>query len=117
MGNDEIGGYFTVSLIGSFTAEADANQDRFFSWEEIFDVTLGKTQEVFSKTTFLTHNQRKLDEIGQTTQKPTAHELPKRLAQPPSSRSETTVTLTVTSVPSGASVYIDGVWAGKTPLN
>ena len=115
-GNNEIGGYFTVSLIGSFTAEADANRDRFLSWKEVFDVTHSKTQKLFSETTFLLHNQRKLDGIGQTSQKPTAHELPKRLAQPPSSRLEATVTLTVTSVPSGASVYIDGVWAGKTPL-
>lgn len=41
-GNDEIGGYFTASLIGSFTAEADANQDRFLSWKEVFDVTRSK---------------------------------------------------------------------------
>ena len=115
-GNDEIGGYLTVSLIGSFTAEADADQDRFLSWKEVSVITRNKTQELFSQTTFLPHNQRKLDEVGQTTQTPIAHELPNRLTQSPTSRSETTVTLTVTSVPSGASVYIDGVWAGKTPL-
>ena len=78
-GNDEIGGYFTVSLIGSFTADADANQDKFLSWKEVSDVTRSKTQQLFSETTFLSHNQRKLDEIGQTTQMPIAHELPGRV--------------------------------------
>ena len=115
-GNDEIGGYFTISLIGSFTADADENRDQLLSWEEVFDVTRSKTQQLFSETTFLPHNQRKLDEIHQTTQTPINHKLPKKLTQQPPSLSETTVTLTVTSVPSGASVYIDGVWAGKTPL-
>ena len=80
-GNDKVGGYFTVSLIGSFTADADANQDRFLSWEEVSDVTRRKTQQIFSETTFLLHNQRKLDGMGQTTQTPIDHELPKRLTQ------------------------------------
>ena len=80
-GNDEIGGYFTVSLIGSFTAEADENQDRFLSWKEVFDVTRRKTQKLFSETTFLPHNQRKLDEVLQTTQTPVDHELPRSLTR------------------------------------
>ena len=85
-GNDEIGGYFTVSLIGSFTAEADANQDRFLSWKEVFDVTRSKTRKLFSETTFLLHNQRKLDEAGQTNQTPAPHTLPEKLTPPSGQR-------------------------------
>ena len=80
-GNDDIGGYFTVSLIGSFTAEADANQDGFLSWEEVSDVTRSKTQKLFSETIFLPHHQRKLDEAGQTSQTPTKYSVPVRLTQ------------------------------------
>ena len=109
-GNDEIGGYFTVSLIGSFTAETDTNRDRFLSWKEVFDVTRSKTQKLFSETTFLLHNQRKLDEAGQTSQTPTKYSLPVRLTQPEAM-------LTVTSTPSGADVYIAGTRVGKTPLD
>ena len=108
-GNDEIGGYFTVSLIGSFTAEADANQDGFLSWKGVFDVTRSKTRKLFSETTFLSHNQRKLDEAGQTSQTPTKYSLPVKLKQ-------AEATLDITSTPSGADIYIDGTLVGKTPL-
>ena len=77
-GNDEIGGYFTVSLIGSFTAEADANQDGFLSRKEVSDVTRSKTQKLFSETIFLSHKQQELDKVGQTTQTPVFHEFSKR---------------------------------------
>ena len=80
-GNDAIGGYFTISIIGSFTADSDENQDRFLAWDEVFNATRSKTQKLFSETTFLPHNQGILDEIRQTTQKPIAYELPKRRTQ------------------------------------
>ena len=85
-GNDEIGGYFTVSLIGSFTAEADKDEDGFLSWQEVFDVTRSKTQTFFSQTTFRSHNQRKIRTIGQKTQTPVSHQLPRKRTQlfPPS---------------------------------
>ncbi len=109
-GNDEIGGYFTVSLIGSFTAETDTNQDRFLSWSEVFDATRSKTHTLFSKTTFRPIDQRKMKDIGQTTQTPTRNApLPVRLTQ-------SEATLTIASTPSGADVYIDGIRVGKTPL-
>ena len=108
-GNDDIGGYFTVSLIGSFTAEADKNQDQFLSWEEVFKVTRSKTQRLFSETTFLLHNKQKLDEIGQTNQTPTKASLPVKLTQ-------AEAMLTVTTTPSGADVYIAGTRVGKTLL-
>ncbi len=108
-GNDEIGGYFTVSLIGSFTADSDTNQDRFLSWDEVFDVTINKTKKLFSETTFLLHNKRKLDEAGQTSQTPMKASLPVRLTQ-------AEATLNITSTPSGADIYIHGTRVGKTPL-
>ena len=77
-GNDDIGGYFTVSLLGSFTAEADRDSDRFLSWREVFALTQEQTQKLFNETTFLSSNQRKLNKIGQTTQKPYAYSFPKR---------------------------------------
>ncbi len=77
-GNDDIGGYFTVSLLDSFTAEADRDSDRFLSWREVFALTQQKTQKLFNETTFLSSNQRKLNKIGQTTQKPYAYSFPKR---------------------------------------
>ena len=75
-GNNEIGGYFTVSLIGSFTAETDANQDRFLSWEEVFDVTRRKTQQLFRETTFPSYVL--LNKNRQTTQTPICYELPEK---------------------------------------
>ena len=77
-GNDAIGGYFTISLIGSFTADSDENQDRFLAWDEIFNATRSKTQKLFSETTFLSHKQQELDKVGQTTQTPVFHEFSKR---------------------------------------
>ena len=108
-GNDEIGGYFTVSLIGSFTADTDANQDGFLSWNEVSDVTRRKTQKLFSETAFLPHNQRKLDEASQESQTPTKYSLPVRLTQ-------AEATLNINSTPSGTDIYINGTRVGKTPL-
>lgn len=109
-GNNQIGGYFTAALIQSFTSSSDADKDAFLSWKEVFSATRDETQRLFSETTFLIIEKRKMGNIGQTTQTPKKYSLPGRLA-----RSSPAV-LSVTSTPSGASVYIDDIRVGKTPL-
>ena len=109
-GNNQIGGYFTAALIQSFTSSSDVDKDAFLSWKEAFSATRNETQRLFSETTFRTIDKRKMDSMGQTTQTPTKRDpLPVRLTQ-------AEATLTITSTPSGAAVYLNGTRVGKTPL-
>ena len=75
-GNNHIGGYFTTALIQSFTASSDTNRDGFLSWKEAFTATRRDTQSIFSQTSFLPSEKRKMDPIGQTTQTPISYTLP-----------------------------------------
>ena len=75
-GNNQIGGYFTAALIQSFTASSDTDKDGFLSWKEVFLATRNDTQSFFSQATFLPSEERKVNEIGQTTQTPIAYTLP-----------------------------------------
>ena len=75
-GNNHIGGYFTTALIQSFAASSDTNSDGFLSWKEVFAATRSDTQSIFSQTSFLPSEKRKMDDIGQTTQTPISYALP-----------------------------------------
>ena len=48
-GSTDIGGYFTVGLLQSFTAESDVNRDRFLTWKEVFENTESKTVNFSSR--------------------------------------------------------------------
>ena len=109
-GNNEIGGYFTAALIESFTTSSDTDEDGFLSWQEVFSATQDETGRLFSETTFLSIDKRKMNAIGQETQTPLKKDpLPVRLTQ-------ADTTLIVTSTPSGADVYVEGTRLGKTPI-
>ena len=76
-GNNQIGGYFTFALIDSFTASSDKDEDGFLSWGEVFSTTQKETEQLFSKTIFLSIDKQKMDKIGQKTQIPKKYSLPK----------------------------------------
>lgn len=109
-GNNQIGGYFTAALIENFTTSSDTNKDGFLSWGEVFFATRDETQKLFRETTFRSIDKQKMDNIGQKTQTPLKKDpLPVSLTQ-------VEATLTITSTPSGAHVYINSTQVGKTPL-
>ena len=75
-GTRDIGGFFTVGLIQSFTAESDTNQDGFLTWEEVFKNTQDKTNELFKRASFLPSDERKMKGVRQRGQEPFKHSLP-----------------------------------------
>ena len=136
-GNNTIGGYFTAALIESCSPTladlADRNKDGFLEWREVFSVCISETESLFTNAEFTSADRRSLDQAQQTTQKPVAHSLPARRAGSAElpkliddSRLDVpvekvpqpgkTATLTITSTPSGGTVYLDGEAVGTTPL-
>ncbi len=120
-GNNKVGGYFTASLIKSFRGTSDKNSDEFLEWSEVFPVCVSETEKLYEDTEFTLIQKNLLKHEGQTTQQPVAHSLPTRIAssnsgQPAVVEVETTATLSVTSTPNGATVYVDGTIIGTTPL-
>ena len=78
-GSTDIGGYFTVALMQSFTTESDTNQDRFLTWEEVFKNTKWKTDELFEQTVFESNDKLMMRKVGQETQKPFGRSFPARV--------------------------------------
>ena len=120
---DDRGGYFTATLVESFTPERDNNVDGFLAWEEVFDVCKTRTQRRFRQATFSDQANQNFAKIGQTDQTPVAHSLPTQTsiasppAEPPSILPKAIATLHITSHPRRAQVYINGTNTGeKTPL-
>ena len=78
-GSTDIGGYFTVSLLQSFTAESDMNRDRFLTWREVFKAAQQRTDNFFKQTNFQSTDKVMMNRIGQKTQKPVGHSFPSRV--------------------------------------
>ena len=118
IGADDLGGFFTSSLLSQgFTTVADTDRDNFLSWHEAFEKAVVQTRKLFQEATFETDITK-----GQRTQEPFVHSLPTRiggrgdtLVQPPTPPRAVAL-LNFTSVPSGATVSIDGFIVGQTPL-
>ena len=116
------GGYFTKALIISSNTQANVDGNDFISWHEVFELTKKETQKLFGQRTVSLILQRELNTIGQMTQTPVQYSLPTRIIdetppdQPSTTESQTTAMLDITSIPSGATVYIDGTQVGTTPL-
>ena len=84
-GNGIEGGYFTASLIQSFSADADrnGNNDGFLEWREVVPVCISETESLFTQTQFTLSNRLLLEKENQKTQTPLAHSLPTKLASSP----------------------------------
>ena len=90
--HNDLGGHFTIALLAhGFTAAADTNNDDFLSWQETFKKTKAQTKLLYGQAEFDDEINADLRENRQTTQTPTAHELP---------RAQLTGTLTVPGIPS-----------------
>ncbi len=125
--NNAIGGYFTNALSASITSEVDKDRDRFVSWQEVFELAQFKTNEHFSQSDFTGKTTRDGEPITQTRQTPFQYSLPTPIraknnpsdtvadAVEPEPR-KSVAFLNVTSTPSGASVFIDNILIGTTPL-
>ena len=119
-GSSAQGGFFTHALVKQSLTRETAGKDGFLSWEEVFAKCQTDTQDLFSEVKNYIANGRG----DQMTQTPYAYsELPKRIdgsrmdvpweevPQP-----DKTATVSITSTPSGGTVYLDGEEVGTTPL-
>ena len=77
-GSTDIGGYFTVGILQSFTTESDTNRDRFLTWKEVFEKAESKTDQLFKQTVFQEEDELMMWEVGQKTQQPAGHSFPTR---------------------------------------
>ena len=128
LGTKDDGGFFTTALAKlSFIAAADADGDRFLSWEEVFAKCKTETQNLFQQALPEIRSNPaifgQMEEIRQTTQVPHNYAplpTPTRKSAEPRQTAivevKTTATLNVTSTPNGATVYLDGKPIGTTPL-
>jgi hypothetical protein len=78
-GSTDIGGYFTVGLLQSFTAESDMDRDRFLTWREVFEAAQQRTDGFFKQTNFQSTDKIMMGRIGQKTQKPAGYSFPLRV--------------------------------------
>ena len=74
--NAATGGWFTRSFIEALDSNPDENQDKFLTWEEVFEKARENTEKTFSQTTFTAQQQAKMKQLGITSQTPKAYALP-----------------------------------------
>ena len=76
----DIGGYFTYGLVQqSITDQSDTNKDGFLTWQEVFETSQQKTEELFKETKdgdSLLSPEDSIKMRSQETQKPFMHSLP-----------------------------------------
>lgn len=77
-GSTDIGGYFTVGILQSFTTESDTNRDRFLTWKEVFEKAESRTDELFKQTDFQLTDKLMMRKVSQETQQPVGHSFPVR---------------------------------------
>ena len=70
------GGWFTRSLINAINAPTDTNSDGVFSWEEVFQDTITRTEALFEMTTFSDEYVKDMERLRITNQTPKAYALP-----------------------------------------
>ena len=124
IGHPDVGGHFTYALFThGCSPDADKNNDTFITWKEAFDTAGAETDRLFRKASPELNITLGSRLNRQTTQKPVAHSLPRRMgggggSVPPTSPDATasTAILNFTSVPPDAEVFIDDAFAGNTPF-
>ena len=106
-GDTDIGGYFTSAIADSLNSDTDKDpKDNFLSWIEVFNTAKERTQKLAKQAT------------PPKIQTPVAHLLPTEgKAHRAIADLQKTATLEVTSIPNGATVYLDGNQIGTTPLS
>ena len=112
-GDRKDGFFFTNALIASMASASDANEDGFISWTEAFEFAQKLTQAVFVERTSYVPGRKQLTQTPVVySPLPTKIDMEKRPVQKPSK----TATLSITSLPSGGTVYLEGEAIGTTPL-
>ena len=124
-GSSAQGGFFTHALVNRSMTIETAGEDRFLSWEEVFAKCQTETQALFSPAKSDTSN----DLGDKMTQTPHAYSplptpitdngggsTPRDVPLEDVLQPGKTATVSITSTPSGGTVYLDGEAVGTTPL-
>ena len=74
--NAATGGWFTRNFIEALDSNLDGNQDKFLTWEEVFEKARENTEKTFNQTTFTAQQQAKMKQLGIASQTPKAYALP-----------------------------------------